>query len=231
MPQPAMPQPALPDIPHDGAMTTQEYAYLRLRNAIMVGALPPGTGLTFRGLAEQMALSPTPIREALRRLSSENAIRVLGNRRLRVPEMTAGRFEELVQLRIALETHAARRAFPYISDIAIALLTGLDDRMDKALAGRDLDALTRMNHEFHKALYGLNPDQATLPLIESVWLQLGPFQRQVLEHIDAFSSADHHKEMLAAMRDRDLPALCAAIESDVRDGSIRAGWRMLKSGS
>ena len=40
--------------------------------------------------------------EALRRLSSENAIRVLGNRRLRVPEMTAGRFEELVQLRITL---------------------------------------------------------------------------------------------------------------------------------
>jgi hypothetical protein len=66
-------------------MTTQEYAYLRLRNAVMVGALPPGTGLTFRGLAEQLSLSPTPIREALRRLSSENAIKVLGNRRLRVP--------------------------------------------------------------------------------------------------------------------------------------------------
>ena len=37
MPQPAMPQPALPDIPRDGAMTTQEYAYLRLRNAVKPG--------------------------------------------------------------------------------------------------------------------------------------------------------------------------------------------------
>ncbi len=222
-----MPQPLLPEIPRDGAMTTQEYAYLRLRNAVMVGALPPGTGLTFRGLAERLSLSPTPIREALRRLSSENAIKVLSNRRLRVPEMTPGRFEELVELRITLEIHAARRAFPYISDIAITQLTELDDRMDQALAGRDLDALTQMNQEFHKALYSLNPDQATIPLIESIWLQLGPFQRQAIEHIDDFTSADHHKEMLTAMRDRDLPALCAAIERDVHDGSIRAGRRML----
>jgi DNA-binding GntR family transcriptional regulator len=226
-----MPQPSLPEIPRDAAMTTQEYAYLRLRNAIMTGALPPGTGLTFRGLAEQLDLSPTPIREALRRLSSENAIKVLGNRRLCVPDMTPGRFDELVQLRIALETHAARRAFPYISDIAIAQLTELDARMDMAFAARDLDALTRMNHEFHKMLYRLNPDQAALPLIESVWLQLGPFQRQVIEHIDEYANADHHKEMLAAMHARDLPALCAAIEHDVHDGSIRAGRRMLQEAS
>ena len=223
-----MRQPELPEIPRSAMMTTQGYAYLRLRNAVMIGALPPGTALTFRGLAEQLDLSPTPIREALRRLSSENAIRVLGNRRLRVPEMTAGRFEELVQLRITLETHAARRAFPYISDIAIARLTGLDDRMDKALAARDLDGLTRMNQDFHRDLYGLNPDQAAQPLIESVWLQLGPFQRQVIEHLDDYANADHHKEMLAAMCDRDLPALCAAIENDIHDGSIRAGRRMLQ---
>ena len=41
-----------------------------------------------------------------------------------------------------------------------------------------------MNHQFHKTLYALNPDQATIPLIESVWLQLGPFQRQVIENVE-----------------------------------------------
>ncbi|WP_199257773.1 GntR family transcriptional regulator [Paracoccus binzhouensis] len=222
-----MVQPLLPEIPRDAAMTTQEYAYGRLRNAVMVGALRPGTALTFRGLAEQMGLSPTPIREAVRRLSSEHAIEVLGNRRLRVPEMTPGRFEELVQLRIALETHAAGRAFPWLSDIAIDRLAGIDAAMDAALAGDDLDGLTRLNQDFHKMLYGLNPDQAAMPLIESVWLQLGPFQRQAIEHLSGITAADRHKEMLAAMRARDLPALCVAIEADVHDGSIRAGRMML----
>ncbi len=208
-------------------MTTQDYAYRRLRNAIMVGALKPGTSLTFRGLAGQLGLSATPVREALRRLSSENAIEVLENRRLQVPRMTPGRFEELVQLRIVLETHAATRAFPYISDKAIDGLTALDDRMDAALARGDLDGLTRMNQEFHKRLYGLNPDAAAIPLIESLWLQLGPFQRQVIEDIDSIAGADHHKEMLAALRERALQELCAAIRADVHDGSIRAGRAML----
>ena len=63
----------------------------------------------------------------MRRLSTENAIEVLGNRRLRIPEMTLGRFEELVQLRIVLEIHAAERAVPYISDIIIENLRDLDD--------------------------------------------------------------------------------------------------------
>ena len=100
--------------------------------------------------------------------------------------------------------------------------------MDNALAEHDLDGLTRMNQDFHRDLYGLNPDQAAQPLIESVWLQLGPFQLQVIEHLDDYANADHHKEMLAAMCDRDLPALCAAIENDIHDGSIRAGRRMLQ---
>ncbi len=222
-----MPQPDLPEIARSPQMTTQEYAYGRLRNAILLGVLPPGTALTFRGLAERMGLSPTPIREAVRRLSSESAIEVLGNRRLRIPEMTRGRFEELVRLRIALETHAAARAFPWLSDVAIARMAELDDRMDAALEGCDLDGLTRLNQQFHKALYGLNPDQAAIPLIESVWLQLGPFQRRAIEHLEAIGLADHHKQMLAAMRARDLDALCTAIEGDVQNGSVRVGLRLL----
>lgn len=226
----AMIQPELPQIPRDAAMTTQEYAYLRLRNAVMLGALRPGTALTFRGLAGQLGLSPTPIREAVRRLSSESAIEVLGNRRLRIPEMTPGRFEELVRLRITLERHAATRAFPWLSDVAIAGLARIDDQMDAALAAGDLDGLTRLNQQFHKQLYGLNPDQAVIPLIESVWLQLGPFQRRAIEQLDALSVEDHHKEMLDAMRRRDLAGLSTAIARDVQDGSIRAGRRLLQPG-
>ncbi len=221
--------PLCTDIPRSAATTTQEYAWARLRNAVLMGAIKPGTALTFRGLAQEFGLSPTPIREAVLRLSTENAIEVLGNRRLRVPEMTPGRFEDLVQLRVTLETHAAERAFPYISDQITAQMRALDDDMDGAIARRDLDALTRMNQDFHRTLYCLSPDHAVMPLIESIWLQLGPFQRQVIENIETINVIDRHKEMLAAMERRDLMALCAAIESDIRDGSIRQGRQMLRN--
>ena len=73
-----VPKFTIPDIIGNPKYTTQEYVYRRLRNAIMIGAIEPGTSLTMRGLAEMMDLSPTPIREAIRRLSSEHAIEVNG---------------------------------------------------------------------------------------------------------------------------------------------------------
>lgn len=218
---------AIPSIMRDNDLTAQEYSYLRLRNAIATGALAPGTALTVRGLATEMETSQTPVREAVRRLSSENAIEVLGNRRLRVPEMTPGRFEELVALRIVLECHAARRALPYVSAVVVGHLTSIDGQMDAAIARHDLDALTILNQDFHRALYMLNPDQAVMPLIESIWLQLGPFQRQVIRNVESYYGVDRHKQMLAALHRRDLPTLIEAVESDIRDGILRAGREVL----
>ena len=217
----------IPEIGRDKGLTAQEYAYARLRNAIITGAIAPGTALTVRGLAAELATSQTPIREAVRRLCSENAIEVLGNRRLRVPEMNPGRFEELVQLRIVLECHAARRALPHVSAVMVEELAAIDQRMDAAVAALDLDALTMLNHEFHRALYTLNPDQAVMPLIESIWLQLGPFQRQVIRNVETYYEIDHHKQMLAALHARDLAALIGAVESDIRDGILVSGRQLL----
>jgi DNA-binding GntR family transcriptional regulator len=219
---------SIPEIPRPDDQTTQEYAYSRLRHAIMTGTLTPGTALTVRGLVTKLGLSQTPIREAIRRLSSERAIEVLGNRRLKIPEMTAGRFEELVSLRIVLEVHAAERALPYVSDVKIKELEDMDGRMDESFADGDLELLTLQNQEFHRFLYRLNPDQAVVPLIESIWLQLGPFQRQIIRNVENYYVVDRHKQMLSALRNRDMVALAKAVEGDIRDGSVRLGRQMLR---
>jgi len=217
----------IPDIPAIPGTTTQEYVYERLRNAIMLGAIEPGTSLTMRGLAERLNLSPTPIREAVRRLSSENAIQIKDNRRMTVPLMTSDRFEELVALRVAVEVHTARRALPYMSDVIIEKLTGMDDRMDELICERDLDQLTLLNQAFHRTLYTVNPAQASMPIIESIWLQLGPFQRQVLTRLTEYYEIDRHKEILTALTTRDATALEDAITNDINDGVLKSGRTLL----
>lgn len=213
----------IPDIPEDSSRTAQEYVYSRLRNAIMVGAIEPGTSLTMRGLAEYLAISPTPIREAVRRLSSERAIEVKGNRRMTVPSMTISRFDELIALRVALEIHAAERSLPYISDIIIKKMTEIDDLMDIKVEEGAIDEIITLNQKFHRTLYMANPNQATMPCIESVWLQLGPFQRQVSRLIREYYVVDRHKEIIAALRDRNPAALAISLEGDIRDGTARSG--------
>ncbi len=217
----------IPEFTADTDLTTQEYVYERLRAAIMTGSIRPGTTLTMRGLAEALGLSPTPIREAVRRLSSEHAIEVMQNRRMTVPQMTLCRFEELVALRVTLETHAAERALPYISDIMIENLSAIDDEMDKEIENCNLDQLTILNQKFHRTLYTVNPNQVAMPVIESVWLQLGPFQRRVIEQLKEYYLVDRHKEILEALKTRDVAALVFATESDIREGMSRNGRRLL----
>ncbi|WP_380058162.1 GntR family transcriptional regulator [Falsihalocynthiibacter sp. SS001] len=214
---------SIPEIDNEGDLTSQEYVYARLRSAIMMGAIPTGASLTMRGLAEQLDFSPTPIREALRRLNSESAIVAQDNRRMLIPPMTEGRFEDLVATRITLECHAAARALPYVSGVLIDEMRAIDTAMDEALASHNYDTLTALNHDFHHRLYCANPDQISMPLVESIWLQLGPFQREVISELGSFYQIDRHKEILTALDNRDEDALVAAIRKDIEDGVAAAG--------
>ncbi|GGE48315.1 GntR family transcriptional regulator [Actibacterium pelagium] len=217
----------IPELENVSGLTSQEYVYARLRNAIMVGAIPTGTSLTMRGLAQLMDLSPTPIREALRRLNSESAVELKDNRRLIIPKMTIGRFEDLVATRVALESHAAERALPYVSDILIEEMSEIDFEMDKAIPNLDYDRLTSLNQAFHRKLYCANPNHSAMPLIESVWLQLGPFHREMITDVGKFYLVDHHKTILAALSDRDAVALVLALKQDIKDGVLLEGRAMI----
>ncbi len=214
---------ALPRLSRGNQMTAQEYAYRCLRHALMTGAIAPGRPITIREIADAMELSPTPVREALRRLSSEHALTVLGNRRIIVPEMTVARFEELVLLRSALESYAAKRAIPYVNKVLIDELETIDARIDEAVANDDHTASVLLNQSFHKGIYRANPEQVVLPMIESLWLQLGPFLRIAAQYTKELYLVDRHAEIIDALRRRDALAVSLAIDADVRDGVSHLG--------
>lgn len=218
----------LPEVPRLPRMTAQQYAYARLRHSLMIGAIAPGRAITIRGLAEALGVSPTPIRESLGRLSSDGAITVLENRRIMVPVMHSRRFEELVALRCAIECHAAERALPYVSDALIDELDRFDKRMNEAVANRDHELLVTLNQRFHAGIYSANPEQMVMPMVESVWLQLGPFQRVAAEYVTDYYPVDRHQEILAALRKRDPIALAMAVEADIRDGVGRLGREAIR---
>lgn len=207
----------LPEVHLPASATVQETTYARLYTALMVGNIEPGMPVTIRGLAQVMGTSPTPVREALRRLSSQNALQVLENRRIVVPEMTSARFRELVKLRAALETHAAHRALAFISLNLVEEIADIDRQMDEAIERQDRIQLILLNQKFHRLIYCANPEQLAMPMIESIWLQLGPFMRVALRHLEQFYPIDRHKEIIAALRKVDSKALVRAINADITD--------------
>lgn len=214
----------------DAAITRQEWVYRQLREAILSGQFVPGRSVTLRGIAAMLGVSPTPVREALRRLVAERALETHGNRRVSVPEMTREKLEDLCAVRVALETLAAERAMPAIGRDRVALLWRLNEQVDEAIDAGDIGGYLRLHREFHYTFYNVGRATVLMPLIESVWLQFSPFLRLAIHHIGVDYLVDRHAEALRAVQRGDIGALRFALEADIREGLgslTEADWQDL----
>jgi len=209
---------SIPLTEREESVTVTQWVYQTLRRAVMHGQILPGRALTIRELAKVLDVSPMPIREAIRQLSAENALEIQGNRRVMVPKMTAMKFNELCEARIALEPYAAARAMPYLTAAKIAELKALNTLGDQAMAQGNFEEISSLNQDFHRMLYSANPHQVTQPLIESLWLQLGPFMRLATSSLEEYYVVDRHDEAMQAIEKHDAIALQLAIKSDIREG-------------
>ena len=199
-------------------LKTNQWVYQLLRTNLLCGKIAPGIPLTIRGLAEALDVSPMPVREALHRLACEGAAEAKNNRRVIVPLMTSEKFSELCELRILLETHAAESALPYIRESDISNLECIDASIDDAVQRGDVETTSLLNQDFHRNLYSANPFQIVVPLVESLWLQLGPFSRIAISKLEKTYIVDRHAEAIAALKQQNSFALRRAIEADIRDG-------------
>jgi len=220
---------AAPDgLARDGETLAQK-VFLQLRADILAGRIGPGESLTIRGLAEGLGVSAMPVREALRRLTSERALEMQDNRRVRIPPMSIERFEELLHARVTLETEAAERALPYIDRERLDRLRRIDRAVEEASRRKDLDQWMELNFQFHSCIYEARPQSALVPLIESLWLQIAPFMRRALMEIEGHYVEDRHLEALDAIEARNRIGLRIAIEADIRDGISHIGNQLIES--
>jgi DNA-binding GntR family transcriptional regulator len=210
------------DDPRDPAgvvgLTTHEEVYRRLREQILYGGIRPGSAVTLRGLADELGVSPMPVREAVRRLIAERALLLQDNRRVMVPPMTRETFDQILFARRALEPELAARALAHLTKADIAAIEAIDASIDKAMQAGDTEGYMRANYQFHFAIYRRSEAGTLVALVESIWLQFGPFMRMAYGRIGTSTIEDHHEFAIAAMRARDPAKLRAAIDADIGQG-------------
>lgn len=192
--------------------------YAELRERLVIGRLEPGQELSTRTLAAELGVSQTPVRDALSRLAADGAVSIRSKRRIRVPHMTQDRFDDLLRCRMMLEPEAAARALPHIDAQRLARLREADAAIDAAIAGGDADAYMRANHAFHFTLYRAQTGGVLLQLIETLWLQFGPFMRYAYDNVASADLNDSHQAAIRAIVAGDGEALRAAIARDIADG-------------
>ena len=204
-----------------GRETVQDRVYGELRRALIGGLFAPGQVLTIRQLSDALMTSTMPVREALGRLISEQALEALPSRQIRVPPITLDRLTDLLRARTLIEGEAIALAAPRLTAEGLERAATIMAEWEALRLGGNpetVDREVRLNQAFHFEIYRACGSAVLIPMIESLWLQSGPCTRAA---IFAFSEAGekdasrYHHAILEALRRGDAAAARVALIDDI----------------
>lgn len=145
-----------------------------LREAITHGVIGPGTRLPEVTIARQLDVSPTPVREALRRLGEEGLVQTSPHRGAMVVLCTPADLANLYELHEVLEQHAVSRAAERVAAdpgayrAAIEQLHALLGALDQAVPDSDQTGFNRLDLRFHRTLNAIAGNALLTDEIEQV---------------------------------------------------------------
>lgn len=216
--------------------TLADRTYRAAKEAIAAGELRQGEKVTERGLAERFSVSPTPVREAIRRLEQDGLIERTGPRTVVVATMGDTAIQDLAEVEIALRglvaRFAARHATPAQLDTLEAILDEADDLLivvkkrhaDGDPVDRQVGRLLDTMQRFNDAVSTCAGNPVLVRLLEQTRVFTRDERRaRLLDQVaanDRFGMDRYagHRKLVHALRAGDAPAAESIVMTDARGG-------------
>jgi DNA-binding GntR family transcriptional regulator len=187
----------------EGSASLHAEILTRLRDFIVEGHLPPGARVPERQLCETLAVSRTPLREALKVLAAEGLIELLPNRGARVREFAEKDIREVFEIVAGLEFVAGRLACEAISDEEIAAIERMHYDMYTHYMRRELGEYFQLNQKIHEAIVEASQNLILRSAYASYNALIGRIRYAANLHRNRWSEAmREHEAMVDALRRR-----------------------------
>jgi len=190
-----------------------EVVYVALREAIIKNQFKSGERLMETELADEMMVSRTPVREAVRKLQSEGYVVMLPRKGTYVSSLTIQDVNDVFEIRGALESMAAYHAAVRATDEEIALIRDFIETEAILWDSTDLARTIESDIRFHSMLYRASQNKKIENLINDLREQTQRLRSSTLSRPGRLRFAlDEHRQILAAIEARNPEA--------ARDASI-----------
>ncbi|WP_046864884.1 GntR family transcriptional regulator [Microvirga massiliensis] len=182
------------------------------------GLILPGDRIVESDVAQRLAVSRVPVREALRLLESQGVVINEPYKGIRLTPFTAERMDNLIEARVALETAAASRAIRdgHNGGAAIETLLGHVSELEAMAARGDTSGFANADTNFHRALCALSGNDVICNLWEGLARQATIFfglsaLRKPMDEI-----IDEHRTLIAVFSSGDVEAMTLALDDHIR---------------
>ena len=182
-----------------GKLPLSEQVYCVLKKAIIDGILKPDMKLSEVKVAEQLSVSPTPVREAFRKLAMDNLVSIVPWKGVRVKGFSPAEIVAMYQIREVIEGLGAKLAAEKMDS---STKTELRSIYDQALKTRDSQEMVELNSLFHLIINEASGNSKIPALLETC--------KEMINH-DMFLTSYDEKRALACQQEHFeiLEAICS----------------------
>lgn len=200
-----MEQPRLVPIKLDNYKPLREIVFESLREAIIQGRLKPGERLMEIQLAEEMGVSRTPVREAIRKLELEGFVVMIPRKGAYVASISVKDIVDVFEVRAALEGLAAGLAAERATAEELEEMERAVHHIHEVSNGRDLGTLVEKDTVFHELIYKASRNQRLVQIVTHLKEQIQRFRTTSLAVPGRGKHAvEEHKGIVEAISERNV---------------------------
>lgn len=212
----------------DRSRSMRDQLYRVLRSCILTGKIKPGELIDEKGIAAQIKVSRTPVREAVKRLSDEYLVEIIAQSATRAARLDLDHIREAYLIRRALECESAAQAATGSTSRHEKMLRAIVERQARAIEqGRFIDAIA-LDDRFHRYISRITGLSRLWHTIEVSKAQLDRVRHIMLPKSgEAEATLKHHGLIIDAVMSGDSAAAAAAMRKHL-DIAFSSALRMLE---
>ncbi|MBO6209151.1 MAG: GntR family transcriptional regulator [Schwartzia sp.] len=197
----------------DSYQPLREVVCETLRDAVRRGILQPGERLMEIQLAEDLGVSRTPVREAIRKLEMEGYVIMMPRRGTYVADLSIRDINEVFEIRTSLESLASGLAAERIDEDELEKLQRLLVEIGAYIKSGDMESIVRTDTEFHDLLYQASRNTRLVGIISNLREQLTRFRTTSMSFPGRLKATlEEHRKIVEAIAQGDEKAARKAAE-------------------
>lgn len=202
----------------EGYQPLRDMVFDVLMSAIMQGQLSPGERLLEVQLADEMGVSRTPVREAIRRLELEGFVVMVPRKGAYVAGLSISDVEEVYEIRTVLETLAVRLAAQRMQPADYDQLDELSEKMRATWQEGNVDNWVSLDASFHELLYKFSRNERLVAMMSNIMEQLSRYRIISLANVEVrHNSLSEHQELIEALKRHDSEAAATAATAHIEN--------------
>lgn len=201
-----------------GFATKEELVARYVREAIVAGRLVPGQRLLLNQLADELGVSATPVREAVRGLVTEGWLKSESHVGVSVAEINREGTDEIYRLRALLEGDLAALAAAQLTDSGLREIRRINENYRQAADARDVAGTRAVNLQFHAAIWEAAKSPTAVRMLNFLWARAPRPATAALAEDRHMKTIAEHELVIEALASRDPERARQALGDHIRSG-------------